>query len=333
MKRLLIISLAVVLALSLSIVSLPVQPAMANPGDIYVPGGYPTIQAGINAATYGDTVYVAAGTYYENITLKSGVIVQGAGAGVTTIDGGGSGRVVTAHNVDSAAKLDGFTITNGAADEGAGIRFRWSSPTISNSIITGNSAGARGGGIHAIHSSSPTISNSIISDNSSGIYGGGIYVAWGSHPTITDSIISGNSAIMGGGIDVYHLSNPTISNSIIVDNNARDGGGINVGDASPTIINSTITGNSAERYGGGIYADVSSLTVSNSIISSNDASSGGGIYAWRQVFPTFNYNDVWGNVGGNYSGTSAGAHDISENPQFVNLGAGDYHLQSGSPAI
>ena len=59
MKRLLTISLAVVLALGLSIMVFPAQPAVANPGDIYVPGDYPTIQQAINAATAGDTVHVA----------------------------------------------------------------------------------------------------------------------------------------------------------------------------------------------------------------------------------------------------------------------------------
>jgi len=58
-------------------------------------------------------VHVAAGTYYENITLKDGVEVVGAGADVTTIDGSGNGPVVTANNVGSEAKLDGFTIANG----------------------------------------------------------------------------------------------------------------------------------------------------------------------------------------------------------------------------
>ena len=36
---------------------------------INIPGDYPTIQQGINAATDNDTVLVQPDTYYENINL------------------------------------------------------------------------------------------------------------------------------------------------------------------------------------------------------------------------------------------------------------------------
>ena len=59
-----------------------------------VPQQYRTIQAAIDAANSGDTILVASGIYKENIQLADGVLLQGAGAAVTTIDGGGEGRVV-----------------------------------------------------------------------------------------------------------------------------------------------------------------------------------------------------------------------------------------------
>lgn len=110
MKRLLSICLATLLALGLSVVALLAQPAMADPGDIYVPGDYPAIQQGINAATSGDTVHVAAGTYYEHITIDKPLILLGEDRETTIIDGGGTGNVVyvTADHVE----ISGFTVQN-----------------------------------------------------------------------------------------------------------------------------------------------------------------------------------------------------------------------------
>ena len=58
-----------------------------NAATINVPDDYPTIQQAIDNATAGDIVNVAAGRYYENIVMKSGVIIQGVGADVSIIDG------------------------------------------------------------------------------------------------------------------------------------------------------------------------------------------------------------------------------------------------------
>ncbi|MBU1262046.1 hypothetical protein KKG61_04310 [bacterium] len=38
--------------------------SLVSAADLYVPGSYPTIQAGINAAVTGDTVWVANGDLY-----------------------------------------------------------------------------------------------------------------------------------------------------------------------------------------------------------------------------------------------------------------------------
>ncbi len=128
MKRLLSIVMAFVLAFGLTTAPISIQSASANPGSIYVSvsgddsagdgtvgNPYRTIQKGIDVAVSGDIVMVAAGTYEENIGIKPGVTVIGAGADVTTIDGGGNGPVVTGTNVLPDVKIEGFSITGGLA--------------------------------------------------------------------------------------------------------------------------------------------------------------------------------------------------------------------------
>jgi len=80
---------------------------------IHVPADYPTIQAGIDAAVSGDQVVVAAGIYEENIVLKSGVDVLGAGADVTTIVATGSSLYAVYARTVTNMELNGFTISDG----------------------------------------------------------------------------------------------------------------------------------------------------------------------------------------------------------------------------
>jgi hypothetical protein len=53
---------------------------------LHVPGGYPSIQAGLAAAHPGDTVLVAPGVYYESLTMVPGVHIHGQPGAI--LDGG-----------------------------------------------------------------------------------------------------------------------------------------------------------------------------------------------------------------------------------------------------
>ena len=61
---------------------------------IVVPDDYDTIQAAVDAAAPGDTVYVRSGTYFEHVVLNKQLTLQGEDLATTIIDGGGTGDVI-----------------------------------------------------------------------------------------------------------------------------------------------------------------------------------------------------------------------------------------------
>jgi len=104
--------------------------------------------------------------------------------------------VVKGDHVNKTAVLDGFTVTAGNGDKGAGIYVSGSlGPIISNCIISGNRASIWGGGIY--NRASAEIANCILIGNSANL-GGGIYSYAGS-PKMTNCTFSGNSADSNGG--------------------------------------------------------------------------------------------------------------------------------------
>ncbi len=292
---------------------------------------YTSIQAAINAAVSGeDTVLVHDGTYVENISFsgKAITVKSANGAASTIIDGNGSGTVVTFSSGEgSGSVLDGFTITNGYVSGGWGggiLCYYYSSPTITNCIITGNTA-YHGGGIDCESNSSPTIINCTISGNT-GYVGGGIFCKSASSPTITNCTISGNTGTAhSGAIGCDSGCNPIISNCILSGNTAGAGGGIYSYLSSPTIINCTISGNTATNNGGGIYCESnSSASVKNTILWGDVPNE---IYLVAGSSITVTYSDV------NQDGYAGSNGNIRQDPLFVDLADGDFSLQSISPCI
>ena len=127
---------------------------------IRIPADYPTIQAGINAASNGNIVLVVNGTYFENINFKgkaitvaSRYLIDGNTNHITnTIINGSqpshpdSGSVVTFRSgEDTTSILMGFTITGGIgsfhgvdARGGGGIKCHNSGAKILHNIIENN---------------------------------------------------------------------------------------------------------------------------------------------------------------------------------------------------
>ena len=296
-----------------------VVPASVFGAVIHVPDDQPTIQAGIDAAYYLDTVLVADGTWTgtgnKNLDFKGKAITVKSenGPEYCIIDCEYDGRGFYFHSGEGVnSVLSGFTITNGN-DSGGGI-YSNAAPTITNCIITYNTTSSEGGGIYC-RDGNPTISNCIISYNFSSSNGGGIR-CYRNAPTIIDCKISFNTSnASGGGISLYdNVGVPTITNCTIDHNAAHNGGGIYSDWVSPTITNCTISDNVATGSGGGTYASRTTNTITNCILWGDSPNEIAGSH-------TVTYSDVEGG----YTGDG----NIDTDPLFD----GNYHLTADSPCI
>lgn len=239
---------------------------------IYVPDDQSTIQAGIDAASNGDTVIVDAGTYTENINFTGKNIVVGSlflttgdtsYVSLTVIDGNGMGPVVNISNgEDSTATLVGFTITNGNAWlSGGGISCEGSAPKLLHLHIKANDAYYYGGGIYC-RKAHPRLENLRITDNLSRHEGGGVFCVE-SKPHLKNVILSSNNTFYyGGGLACWD-SNPFLEKVSIIKNMAMDkGGGVYFSNSHPEFHRTNrcnIYLNYAAKAGNDLYASDTSL--------------------------------------------------------------------------
>ena len=79
---------------------------------IRVPEDYGTVQAAINAAAPGATIWIAPGVYNESLVINKTISIIGEPGSEPIFNGGGSGIAVTIVSSGSGSTIAGITITN-----------------------------------------------------------------------------------------------------------------------------------------------------------------------------------------------------------------------------
>ena len=284
------------------------RPAIAD--TLNVPGDYATIQAAIDAATSGDEIVVAPGTYNETINLlgKAIIVRSSGGADVTMIDGQGSGSVVTCDSDEGAdTVLEGFTITGGAGTDlfsdgrtwGGGMLNKGSSPTVSACIFVANSC-THGGGMCNYLNANSTVSGCIFTANSAtgGGDGGGMANV-NSNPTVADCMFSNNTAAYGGGGVGDVQSNTILTNCTFKQNTAgSEGGGMYTWQwGEPTLVGCTFIENESGVRGGGLSNNGTiNQVVANCTFMANTSALGGGMWTQQASNPTVSDSLFCGNT-------------------------------------
>jgi len=265
-------------------------------------GEYRSVQDAVADARDGDAIQVAQGVYSDNVrlTLSKSITIQGGwdadfttrsnDRSLTVIDGGGRDSVFyisAGSGINISVILEGFTLRNGNADRGGGIR-----------------AEAVGSGAHL----QLTLSQNSISDNASTSYGGGVQVYASSPQGTATAVLSANgnyiqdntSTDTGGGLALWSLDDAlltaTLTGNQVAANKASTfaaGIWINAGHQGSktevTMIRNVISGNAGPNLdGGGLAAYASGsgaytvVSLSGNTIAANSSGYGGGgfFYAW-----------------------------------------------------
>ena len=232
------------------------------------------ISQATSGAYAGDDVIieVAPGTYLENDSLSvsslSSLTIAGAGASSTIVDGGGLSSVITVNS--GTVTVSGLTVENGYVpnSSGGGID-NFGTTSVTNSVITGNTAGNGADGAGLYNDGSLSVSDSTVSGNSGGV-GAGIYNFSG-QLTVSDSTISGNTtSLNGGGVsNASPGATATITDSTLSGNSAAVGGALYVTRDTVTLAASTIVGNSANASDGGGIANFATLDMAGDIVADN----------------------------------------------------------------
>jgi nitrous oxidase accessory protein NosD len=213
-----IITLALIFVSLTSLCSVAFQSTRANPRTLVVPDDYSTIQAAVDNATAGDTVFVKKGTYREEVGINKPLSLIGEDRSSTVIMGrwlsyGQPPAVISIDRNTSNVTISGFTLTG---DSNAGM---WINEAASNCKVT----------------------NNIVTNNSDGIH----TFAEIDSPNI---LISGNLVTNNRGFGIYcGTPNTTISGNNILDNGAA---GVIIDSAfDVTVSGNNITGNGANSVG------------------------------------------------------------------------------------
>ena len=267
----------------------------ANNGSSWV-NAYTDLQSALSAASSGDEIWVASGTYKPtsgsdrtvSFVLKNGVALYGdfngtetsrtqrdSSTNVTVLSGDigalndnsdNSYHVVVGSNTNSSAILDGFTITGGKTLEdislapenvGGGMYNKYGSPSVMNIIFIGNEA-AFGGGM----------------------YNGGdaLMPETEGYPSLTNVTFQNNSAFEGGGLFNENYIHATLTNVIFDGNTAtRAGGGMEDRLGTLGMTNVVFNNNTGGIGGGGFQNFSLDASLTSVTFSGNSAMHGGGM--------------------------------------------------------
>jgi hypothetical protein len=290
---------------------------------------FQTLAQAVSQMADGAVIRIGPGEYTPNpqsfpvlIQGRIGFRILGAGSGLTILNAKSTNRVMTLLNNSGQVTIEGLTLTGGRTNSGSGLLVdNCGNVLIAACIVSNNLANTVspfGGGI-SLARSTVTISNCVVTHNTAiripngTAYGGGIDLDSGVL-LCRETILSSNSVLnagYGGGLRVGTTARAYLRNCLIVSNSASSGGhGIY---SSGTLFGENIT--VANNLGQGV-TNIGTMAITNSILWANGDDVGGTV--------TLAYCDIEDGDNNTTNGC------ISEWPGFIDPAQGNYQLVPGA---
>ena len=245
--RILATFIAVVIAMS-GIVVAPPPSLVSSPAIIYVPDGYATIQAAVDAALPGDTIIVRDGSYTENVDMDKRLTIKS--------ENGSANCIVQAGNPDDHVfevtadyvNISDFTVTGTKSIPKAGI---YLGAGVDHCNIRNNNISNNNQGIYLYYSSNNNLTNNTANSDVEGIK-----LSYSS-----DNIITNNKASnsWGHGIELYFSNNNILTDNIVSSIRMYGGSGINLWNSKNNIVKN----NNFENSGISITASLEGYKLSS----------------------------------------------------------------------
>lgn len=281
-----------------------IQPVKA--GTIIVPDDYATIQAAIDNATDGDTIYVRNGIYYEQIVVDKRVTIVGENPSGTVVDGQHRGGSVITLEANRTTIANLTVQGSGSTSFDAGILIESCENRIEDNTITRNYEGI----MSSIWDGKPPpgwLSENVILNNKITLNGEGFDLS-GSFDQVVSNDITNN----GYGGECGYWYNSTLSGNNITNSKAYSyiyGLGLALSDNN-TVENNKI---SSDTIGILCAASRNNLFFHNSFLSNSKNADDDGVNKWDNGYPS----------GGNYWSDYGG----------IDLHSGPYQNETGSDGI
>jgi hypothetical protein len=265
------------------------------------PSTTPKIQRGVDATDNGDTIYVQAGTFADNVVVNKSVEIAGAGQGLTTVVPAQADPQVNADNVTGSLSGTPSNVFLIQADDVIlrDLTVDGNNPALTSGIIRGGVDIDARNGIITDHTMGVYNNLSVHDVTVKNVYLRGIYASSGGtfvfdHDTVQNVRGSGASVAMFnfGGSGIFSYNNVSEANDAISANhstgtqflhntitnsdsgihtdNAGDGGG------TPDLIqfNNVSAGTSATSYGIFVFAPYTAVTVDQNQVTDVDVGLG-----------------------------------------------------------